>query len=58
MILANQINSSPWKNLRSIVHKAPRNKTWDSFIWSESFHMLVVFFNDATEHKGITSVIV
>ena len=30
-IMAEKINSSPWKDLRGIIHISPRSKTWDSF---------------------------
>jgi hypothetical protein len=48
-ILAKQIDSSPWKDLRGIVHNTPRSKTWDSFKECVTFHMLTVFRNDAAE---------
>ena len=49
LILAEQINSSLWKGLRGIVHNTPRSKTWDSFREFVTFHMLMVFRNDAAE---------
>jgi hypothetical protein len=48
-ILAEQINSSMWKDLRGIVHNSPRSKTWDSFQECITFHMLMVFCNVADE---------
>ena len=48
-ILAEQINSSPWKDLRGVVHNSPRSKMWDSFKECVTFHMLTVFRNDAAE---------
>ena len=47
-ILAKQIDSSLWKDLRDIVHNTPRSKTWDSFKECVTFHMLTLFRNDAT----------
>ena len=44
-----QINYSSWKDLRGIVHNTPRSKTRDSFMECITFHMLVVFCNDAAE---------
>jgi hypothetical protein len=48
-ILDKQIDSSPWKDLRGVVHNSPRSKTWDSFQECIMFHMLMVFRNDAAE---------
>jgi hypothetical protein len=48
-ILAEQIDSCPWKDLRGVVHNTPRGKTWDSLRECVTFHMLTVFRNDATE---------
>jgi hypothetical protein len=48
-ILAEQIDSSPSKDLRGIVHNSPRSKMWDSFQECITFHMLTVFRNDAAE---------
>ena len=48
-ILVEQIDSSPWKDMRGVVHNSPRSKTWDSFQECVTFHMLTVFCNDATE---------
>jgi hypothetical protein len=48
-ILAEQIDCSPWKDLRGNVHNTPRSKTWDSFTECVTFHLLTVFCNDAAE---------
>ena len=48
-ILAKEINSSPWKDLRGIVHNTPRSKTRDSFKECVTLHMLTVFRNNAAE---------
>jgi uncharacterized protein YukE len=48
-ILAEQIDCSPWKDLRGNVHNTPRSKTWDSFMECVTFHLLTVFRNDAAE---------
>eukprot|EP00804_Cyclotella_cryptica_P012152 CCRYP_009841-RA/>CCRYP_009841-RA protein AED:0.19 eAED:0.61 QI:0/0/0/1/1/1/2/0/435 len=48
-ILAEQIDCSPWKDLRGNVHNTPRNKTWASFMECVTFHLLTVFRNDAAE---------
>ena len=48
-ILAKQIDSSLWKNLRGVVHNSPRSKKWDSFQECVTFHMLTVFRNDAAK---------
>jgi len=48
-ILAKQIDSSPWKDLRGIVHNSPRSTMWDSFQECVTFHMLTMFRNDAAE---------
>ena len=48
-ILAEQIDCSPWKDLRGNVHNTPRSKTWDSFKECVTFHLLTVFRNDAAE---------
>jgi hypothetical protein len=48
-ILAEQINSSPRKDLTGVVHNSPRSKRWDSFQECITFHMLMVFRNDAAE---------
>jgi hypothetical protein len=47
--LAEQIDSSPWKDMRGIVHNTRRSKTWDSFKECVTFHMLTVFHNNAAE---------
>ena len=47
--MAEQIDSSPWKDLRDVVHNTPRSKTWDSFKECVTFHMLTVFRKGATE---------
>ena len=47
--IAEQIDCSPWKDLRGNVHNTPRSKTWDSFMECVTFHLLTVFCNDATE---------
>ena len=39
-ILAEQIDCSPWKDLRGNVHDTPRSKTWDSFMECVMFHLL------------------
>jgi hypothetical protein len=41
-ILAEQIDCSPWKDLRGNVHNTPRSKTWDSFMECVTFHLLVL----------------
>jgi hypothetical protein len=43
------IDSSPWKDLRGIVHNTPRSKTWDSFKECATFNMLMMFHNDTAE---------
>jgi hypothetical protein len=48
-ILAEQIGSSPQKDLRGIVHNSLRSKTWDSFQECITFHMLTVFRNNVAE---------
>ena len=48
-IMAKQISSSLWKELRGVVHNSPRSKTWDSFQECVTFHMLMMFRNDAAE---------
>jgi hypothetical protein len=48
-ILAEQIDCSPWKDLRGNVHDTPRSKTWDSFMECVTFHLLTVFRNDAAK---------
>ncbi len=50
-ILAKQVNSSLWKDLRGIVHNTPRSKTRDSFKECVTFHILSVFRNDAAESQ-------
>jgi hypothetical protein len=47
--MAKQIDSSPWKDLRGVVHNTPRSKSWDSFRECATFHMLTVFRNDVVE---------
>jgi len=51
-ILAKKFNSSPWTDLRGIVHNTPRSKTWDSFMGCFTFHMLMVFCNLAAEAQS------
>ena len=48
-IPAEQIDCSPWKNLRGNVHNTPRSKTWDSFKECVMFHLLTVFCSDAAK---------
>ncbi len=48
-LLAEQIDCSPWKDLRGNVHNTTRSKTWYSFMESVTFHLLMVFCNDAVE---------
>ncbi len=48
-ILAEQIDCSPWKDLRGNVHNTPRSKTWDSFMECVTFHLLTVFCNDVAK---------
>ena len=48
-ILAEQIDCSPWKDLRGNVHDTPRSKTWESFMEYVTFHLLMVFHNDVAK---------
>ncbi len=48
-ILAEQIDCSPWKDLRGNIHNTPRSKTWDSFMECVTFHLLMVFCSDAAK---------
>eukprot|EP00804_Cyclotella_cryptica_P021392 CCRYP_016788-RA/>CCRYP_016788-RA protein AED:0.40 eAED:0.40 QI:0/-1/0/1/-1/1/1/0/112 len=48
-ILAEQIDCSPWKDLRGNVHNTPRSKMQASFMECVTFHLLTVFRNDAAK---------
>ena len=48
-ILAEQIHSSLWKDLRGIIHNSPRSKPSESFMECITFHMLTVFCNNAAK---------
>ena len=48
-ILAEQIDSSPWKDLRGVLHNTPRSKTADSFRECITSYMLTVFCDAAAE---------
>ena len=43
----NKIFYSPWRDLRGVDYNIPRSKTWDSFRERVTFHMLMVFQNNA-----------
>jgi hypothetical protein len=55
-ILAKKIYSSPWKDLRGIVHNSPRSKTWDTFRSASHSTCSRCFRTTPLKHKGITSV--